>query len=96
MSKESESNTSYVVGIGASAGGLEALESFFSSMPIDSGLTFIVIQHLAPDFKSLMAEGIEDTRQYMYVKSLGVDAVQGFYFAKPMAAESISTELLAA
>ncbi len=46
----------YVVGIGASAGGLEALRSFFSSMPVDSGMAFVVIQHLAPDHKSLMVE----------------------------------------
>lgn len=46
----------YLVGIGASAGGLEALESFFSHLPADSGMAFIVIQHLSPDFKSLMSE----------------------------------------
>lgn len=44
------------VGIGASAGGLEALEVFFSSMPSNSGLAFIVVQHLSPDYKSLMVE----------------------------------------
>ena len=46
----------YVVGIGASAGGLEALEQFFDNMPSDSGMAFIVVQHLSPDFKSLMDE----------------------------------------
>lgn len=45
-----------VVGIGASAGGLEALERFFEHMPADTGLAFVVIQHLSPDFKSLMNE----------------------------------------
>ncbi|HEY3500563.1 MAG TPA: chemotaxis protein CheB [Polyangiaceae bacterium] len=45
-----------IVGIGASAGGLESLERFFSAMPPDSGMAFIVIQHLSPDFKTLMAE----------------------------------------
>ena len=45
-----------VVGIGASAGGLEALQQFFSCMPGNSGLIFIIIQHLSPDYKSLMAE----------------------------------------
>ncbi|WP_305046794.1 chemotaxis protein CheB [Geoalkalibacter sp.] len=43
-----------VVAVGASAGGLSALESFFSQMPADSGMAFVVIQHLSPDFKSLM------------------------------------------
>ncbi len=44
----------YIVGIGASAGGLSALELFFDNMPADSGMAFVVIQHLSPDFKSLM------------------------------------------
>jgi two-component system CheB/CheR fusion protein len=46
----------HVVGIGASAGGLEALERLFKVMPADTGLAFIIIQHLSPDFKSLMDE----------------------------------------
>jgi len=50
---------SYVVGIGASAGGLEALERFFRAMPVNSGMAFVVIQHLSPDFKSLMNELLE-------------------------------------
>ncbi|WP_164682488.1 chemotaxis protein CheB [Cyclonatronum proteinivorum] len=45
-----------VVGIGASAGGLEALQEFFTNMPVDSGLAFVVVQHLSPDYKSLMDE----------------------------------------
>lgn len=44
------------VAIGASAGGLEAIDSFFSHMPTDTGMAFIVIQHLSPDYKSLMVE----------------------------------------
>ncbi len=46
----------YVVGIGASAGGLEALERFFDNVPRDSGMAFVVVQHLSPDFKSVMGE----------------------------------------
>ncbi|WP_142849416.1 chemotaxis protein CheB [Telmatospirillum sp. J64-1] len=45
-----------VVGVGASAGGLEALRIFFQNMPAKSGLSFIVVQHLSPDHKSLMAD----------------------------------------
>ncbi len=44
-----------IVGIGASAGGLEALEGFFSNMPDNSNLAVVVIQHLAPKYKSIMA-----------------------------------------
>lgn len=46
----------YVVGIGASAGGLDALEKFFSNAPADSDMAYVVIQHLSPDYKSLMAD----------------------------------------
>ena len=45
-----------VVGIGASAGGLAPLEDFFASLPAGSGVAFVVVQHLSPDFKSLMKE----------------------------------------
>jgi two-component system CheB/CheR fusion protein len=44
----------HVVGIGASAGGLDALERFFDALPNDTGMAFVVIQHLSPAFKSLM------------------------------------------
>jgi two-component system, chemotaxis family, CheB/CheR fusion protein len=47
---------SFVVGIGASAGGLEALQTLFSGLPGDTGMSFVVIQHLARDHKSLMVE----------------------------------------
>ncbi|MFN3404759.1 MAG: CheR family methyltransferase [Cytophagaceae bacterium] len=46
----------YVVGIGASAGGLEAIQSFFDHIPGKTGLSYIVVQHLSPDYKSLMGE----------------------------------------
>jgi two-component system CheB/CheR fusion protein len=46
----------YVVGIGASAGGLDPLTRFFDHLPTDTGMAFVVVQHLSPDFKSLMDE----------------------------------------
>ncbi len=45
-----------IVGIGASAGGLEALQRFFEAVTLDAGLAYVVVQHLSPDFKSLMEE----------------------------------------
>jgi len=45
-----------VVGIGASAGGLDAFRQFFTVMPSTSGIAFVLIQHLAPDHESMMAE----------------------------------------
>lgn len=49
----------HVVGIGASAGGLRALEEFFDHMPCNSGASFVVVQHLSPDYRSLMKELLE-------------------------------------
>jgi two-component system CheB/CheR fusion protein len=47
-----------IVGIGASAGGLAAFEAFFSGMPadIDPGMAFVLVQHLAPDHKSILSD----------------------------------------
>src|SRR6266446_1570091 len=43
-----------VVGLGASAGGLEALDKLFDALPPDTGMAFVLIQHLAPTHKSMM------------------------------------------
>lgn len=45
-----------MVGIGASAGGLEALKQFFSHLPSDTGLVFILVPHLEPTHKGMMPE----------------------------------------
>jgi two-component system CheB/CheR fusion protein len=45
-----------IVGIGASAGGLEALTLFFEHVPVDSGMAFVIIQHLDPTQKGMMPE----------------------------------------
>jgi two-component system, chemotaxis family, CheB/CheR fusion protein len=45
----------YIVCLGASAGGLEALEKFFNACPSDTGAAFVVVQHLSPDHKSMMS-----------------------------------------
>src|SRR5260370_33197647 len=45
-----------IVGIGASAGGLEALNLFLRNVPPDSGLAFVIVQHLDPTQKSSMVE----------------------------------------
>ena len=55
--KQPDSNApSHVVGVGASAGGLEALEKLFSEMPTNLGFAYVIVQHLSPDFESLMDE----------------------------------------
>lgn len=45
-----------IVAIGASAGGLEAIEQFFGAVEVPSRLAFVIVQHLSPDLKSLMGE----------------------------------------
>jgi two-component system CheB/CheR fusion protein len=45
-----------IVGIGASAGGLESLEQFFMQLPPNPGMAFVVVQHLSPDLPSVMDE----------------------------------------
>jgi two-component system CheB/CheR fusion protein len=45
-----------VVALGASAGGLEAYERFFAAMPADSGMAFVVVQHLDPTHVSMLVE----------------------------------------
>src|SRR5436189_2814408 len=52
-----------VVGIGASAGGIEAFGEFFRHMPVTSGMAFVLIQHLPPDRTSMMADIISKYTQ---------------------------------
>jgi two-component system CheB/CheR fusion protein len=49
-----------VVGIGASAGGIEALRAFFSDLPESTGLAYVVVQHLSPDHDSSLARIVSD------------------------------------
>jgi two-component system CheB/CheR fusion protein len=46
----------FIVAVGASAGGLEAIHEFFDNMPLPGNLSFVIIQHLSPDYKSLLVE----------------------------------------
>ncbi|ABM04270.1 fused CheR-type MCP methyltransferase and PAS sensor protein [Psychromonas ingrahamii 37] len=59
--KKGKSEKFAVVGIGASAGGLAAFEDFFSGMPkeLKTGFAFVLVQHLAPDHKSMLTEIIQ-------------------------------------
>ena len=52
----SKNRPTKIVAIGASAGGLEPFEKFFDNMSPDSDCSFVVIQHLSPDFRSMMGE----------------------------------------
>ena len=46
----------HTIAIGTSAGGLEALKEFFDHVPADCPHSFVIVQHLSPDYKSIMAE----------------------------------------
>jgi len=48
-----------VVGLGASAGGITALKEFFKAVPVASGITFVVVVHLAPEHESILAEVLQ-------------------------------------
>ncbi|MHC8346642.1 CheR family methyltransferase [Pseudomonas sp. RT6P73] len=50
-----------VVGIGASAGGLGALKTFFEQMPSDSGMAFVIVLHLSPNHESVADQIIQDS-----------------------------------
>jgi two-component system, chemotaxis family, CheB/CheR fusion protein len=50
-----------IVGIGASAGGLEALQQLFSNMPADTGMSFVIITHLDPTHESILPEILSKT-----------------------------------
>jgi len=58
LDKKSEDKC-LVIGIGASAGGLEALESLFLAMPEDSGASFVIVSHLDPSHESILPELIQ-------------------------------------
>jgi two-component system CheB/CheR fusion protein len=74
----------YIAGIGASAGGLEALEQFFSNMPSVNNLAFVVIQHLSPDYKSFMPELLgKHTKMKVYQIQDGMEMAPGCIYLNP-------------
>src|SRR5687768_4543552 len=56
LTKQKINSKDYIVAIGASAGGLEAIHELFDHTPVDTNLSFVIVQHLSPDYKSLMPE----------------------------------------
>jgi two-component system CheB/CheR fusion protein len=75
-----------VVGIGASAGGLAAFEAFFSGMPtdIDPGMAFVLVQHLAPDHKSILTDLIRRyTRMQVFEVEDGMTVLQNCAYIIP-------------
>lgn len=54
-----KTTTSRIIAVGASAGGLEALKAFFQNISKEDNNSYIIIQHLSPDYKSMMGELLE-------------------------------------
>lgn len=73
-----------IVAIGASAGGLEALKAFFENVPNDSQNAYVVIQHLSPDYKSMMGELLKRNTQLPITEiSNGMDVKPGMIYLIP-------------
>ncbi len=53
--------STHVVGIGGSAGGIPAMQRFFSAMPADSNMAFVVVLHLSPEHDSALSEVLQTT-----------------------------------
>ena len=66
----------FMVGLGASAGGLEALEEFFTHMPADSGMAFVVVTHLHPGHVSLLPELLAKRARMLVVQAAAAQRVE--------------------
>ena len=73
-----------IVGIGASAGGLEALEQFFTNVPTNCGMTFVVIQHLDPTRVGIMPELLQRiTEMKVFQANDGMKVLQNCVYVIP-------------
>ena len=80
-----------IIGIGASAGGFEALEKFLANVPENSGMAFVIVQHLEPTRKGIMAELLQHCTkmQVMQVKDQTVVRPNCVYAIPPNKSMSI-------
>ena len=73
-----------IVGIGASAGGLKALRSFFEALPETTGMAFVVITHLHPEYESVMADILQgDTKMQVSQVTRMVDVEPDYVYVIP-------------
>ncbi|HEY0742538.1 MAG TPA: chemotaxis protein CheB [Chryseosolibacter sp.] len=68
---QAKSDDLIIVGIGASAGGVDALKLFFENVSEDSGVAYVVILHLSPDYDSKLAEILQATAKIPVSKVVG-------------------------
>lgn len=85
-----------VVGIGASAGGLEAFQRFFQRMPADSGMAFVLVQHLDPRHETLMPELLSKQTSMPVAQAIDGTAVEPnhVYFIPPNATLTLQASRL--
>ena len=77
-------NSFYVVGIGASAGGLDALEKFFGNMTENSGMAFIVVSHLDPNHVSIMPQLLQkSTKMKLFQAEDGMEIQPNHVYVAP-------------
>jgi diguanylate cyclase (GGDEF)-like protein/PAS domain S-box-containing protein len=80
----SSPNDFYIVAIGASAGGLHPLETFFANLPVETDAAFVVLQHLSPNYESLTPEILQrQTPLPVRVIENGIELQPGHIFVLP-------------
>ncbi|MDT8386220.1 MAG: CheR family methyltransferase [Thiogranum sp.] len=92
MSKPESNRPCLIVGIGASAGGLEAFKTFFTKMPADSGIGFVLLPHLDPGHASMMTELLSKQTSMPVVEARDGQSVEpdNIYILPPAKRLSIS------
>jgi len=85
-----------IVGLGASAGGLIAFQTFFENMPVDTGMAFVLVQHLSPDHKSALADILSKITAMRVIETEGGETVAGnqVYVIPPDATLTIENGML--
>lgn len=68
--------TDLVVGVGTSAGGLEALKRFFSAVPHDTQLSFIIVQHMDPAHSSMLAEILQRETDFICTQAVDNEPIK--------------------
>lgn len=77
-------NNFFIVGIGASAGGLDAFKQFLSHMPPNSGMAFVFIQHLSPDYNNALTDILKEyTTMRIFQAESGMQAEPNCIYIKP-------------
>ena len=93
---EKSAELGLIVGIGASAGGLSAFTAFLKQMPADSGMAFVLVQHLSPDHKSALTEllGRTTTMPVIEAEDGGLVEANNVYVIPPNATLTIEDRRL--